>query len=323
MDLSYTPEYQAFRDEVRRFLDAEWPKRPAGERPDAAAIAAFRRKAVAAGYLYRNILRQYGGSEQSPDVLKAQIIQEEFERRRAPANLSGNGMAMLVPTLLELGTPEQKEMFVAKTVSGEYQWAQGYSEPGSGSDLASVRTRAELVNGQWVINGQKVWSTRAHQSQYMFALVKTEPDAPKHESLSYILLDLRQPGVTVRPLKQMTGGADFCEVFFTDAVAPVEWTVGKRGEGWSVSRSTLKHERSYIGGADRAQATFDRLFALAKAHLADCHMQAARDAVEAHGGIGYTWEADVHIWFKRAMFNVVWAGSPTVLRERYAVLQGW
>jgi alkylation response protein AidB-like acyl-CoA dehydrogenase len=260
MDLSFTPEYEAFRAEVRSFLAANWPGRQrGGPKPSTQEVIAFRKLATEAGYLYRNIPREYGGSEQPSDVLKAHIINEEFGKSRAPMGEQGVGMQLLAPTLLELGTPEQKALFVPKTLSGEYQWAQGYSEPGAGSDLASVRTRAELVNGKWVINGQKVWSTKADRAHYMFALVRTEPNAKKHAGLSYILLDLRQPGVSIRPLKQITGGADFNEVFFTDAVAPLEWTIGQRGEGWTVSRTTLRHERSYIGNIGRSEVLVDRL----------------------------------------------------------------
>ncbi|HSV84670.1 MAG TPA: acyl-CoA dehydrogenase family protein [Ramlibacter sp.] len=256
MDLQYGPEHDAFRAGLQTFLREHW--QPGGD------VAAFRRKAVEAGYLYRTIPRKYGGSEQAPDILRARIIAEEFERARAPGEIKGNGVQMLVPTLLERGEEWQKEQFVPKTLAGEYRWAQGFSEPGSGSDLASLRTRAELRGGQWVINGQKVWTSYARECQYMFALVRTEPEAPKHQGISYLLLDLRQPGVEIRPMKQINGGNDFNEVFFTDAVTPEHWIVGKRGEGWSVSKSLLKHERNMLGGIDRSEALFNSLLGLAK-----------------------------------------------------------
>ena len=209
--------------------------------------------------------RQYGGSEQAPDVLKAQIIREEFARARAPREVPGIGNMMLVPTLLECGTPEQRERFIAKTLSGEYFWAQGYSEPNSGSDLASLRTRAELKGNEWMINGQKVWSSMAQYAHYMFVLARTEPDAPvKQAGISYLLVDLKQPGITVRPLKQITGGSEFCEVFFDDARTPADWIVGARGDGWRVSKATLSHERSSIGGADTSVTLFEKLVKLAK-----------------------------------------------------------
>jgi alkylation response protein AidB-like acyl-CoA dehydrogenase len=171
---------------------------------------------------------------------------------------------MLVPTLLAHGADWQKDFFIPPTLRGEFQWAQGYSEPNAGSDLASLRTRGELKDGEWIINGQKIWTSRAHESQYMFALVRTEPDAPKHAGISYLLLDLRQPGVIIRPLRQMTGRSEFCEVFLDDARTPADWIVGARGEGWDISKTTLKHERATIGGSDRSEEMLAKLIALAR-----------------------------------------------------------
>jgi alkylation response protein AidB-like acyl-CoA dehydrogenase len=261
MDLSYGPEYEAYRGEVRSFLRGAWS---AEYRRDAGRIAEFRQRATEQGYLFRNIPRRFGGSEQPPDVLKAQVISEEFARVRAPLEPAGNGVRMLVPTLLECGAEWQQERFVPPTLRGEIDWAQGYSEPGSGSDLASVRTRGELVGGEWVINGQKIWTSNAQNCQYMFALVRTEPEVPKHQGISYLLLDLRQPGVTVRPLKMVTGESGFNEIFFDDVRTPADWIVGQRGEGWQVSRATLKHERSAIGNAGTYIEQFDKLVELAR-----------------------------------------------------------
>jgi len=268
VDLAYSAEYEAFRGSVTDFLSEHWDRKAIAALPKAEArqaTADFRTSATSAGLLYRNIPRRYGGSEQEPDILKAQIIREEFGRVRAPMEVPGNGPNMLVPTLLEHGTDWQKDHFIPKTLTGEYVWAQGYSEPGSGSDLASVRTSGELRDGEWVINGQKIWTTMAHLSRFMFALVRTEPQAPKHQGISYLLIDLKQPGVTIRPLKQINGGADFNEVFFDDARTPADWIVGERGQGWKISRTTLKHERSSIGGAVQYEQMFARLVDLAKA----------------------------------------------------------
>ncbi len=264
MDLSYGPEAEASRAEVRAFLHAEW--RPGDWSRDELRdiVPRFRAKATARGYLYRSVPRRYGGSEQPVDVVRAQVIREEFARVRAPMEVGGNGMNMLVPTLLERGTEAQKERFIRPTIAGEYVWGQGYSEPGAGSDLASVRTRGELRDGKWIINGHKIWTSQGRQATHMFMLVRTEPEAPKHKGITYILLDLDQPGVTRRPIRQMTGEADFYEFFFDDVVAPVEWTVGGRGEGWQVSRTTLKHERAAIGGADGLGAQFAKLVELAR-----------------------------------------------------------
>jgi alkylation response protein AidB-like acyl-CoA dehydrogenase len=269
MDLSYGAEAESFREEVRSFLKAEWS--PGERRKDElkAYIADFRISATDKGYLYRAIPKQYGGSQQPVDVIKAQVIREEFQRARAPMEIAGNGMSMTVPTLLEQGTDEQKDLFIRKTMSGEYIWGQGYSEPGSGSDLASVRTKGELSadGSKWIINGQKIWTSQGMLSTHMFMLVRTEPDASKHDGITYLLIDLDQPGITRRPIKQMTGEEGdhtFCEFFFDNAETPVSWQVGERGKGWTVSRTTLKHERASIGSADGLGNQFKKLVELAK-----------------------------------------------------------
>jgi alkylation response protein AidB-like acyl-CoA dehydrogenase len=270
MDLSYGADAEEFRKEVRAFLHDAWM--PAVELRGAdlkAFIKDFRLKATDKGFLYRAIPKQYGGSAQPADVIKAQVIREEFGKMRAPLEIGGNGMNMTVPTLLEKGTEEQKELFIRKTMSGEYIWGQGYSEPGSGSDLASVRTKGELSTdgSKWIINGQKTWTSQGMQSTHMFMLVRTEPDAPKHDGITYLLIDLDQPGITRRPIRQMTGREGdftFCEFFFDNAETPVSWQVGERGKGWHVSRTTLKHERASIGSADGLGNQFKKLVELAK-----------------------------------------------------------
>jgi len=265
MDLSYGAEYEAFREAVRGFLAEHWP--PRGEEaalPREEQRRRFRERAVEAGYLLRGVPRRYGGSEQPPDALRATIIREEFTRVRAPHEVRGIGTMMLVPTLLEKGAEWQKERFVPPTVRGEMRWCQGYSEPGSGSDLASLSTRAELRGDEWVIDGQKIWTTSARDADYMFCLCRTEPEAPKHAGISYLLVPMKQPGIEVRPLRQMNGSADFNEVFLTGARTPADHIVGERGEGWLVSRATLKHERAGIGNASMTVAMFQGLLALAK-----------------------------------------------------------
>ena len=265
MDLRYSQAYEDFRGEVRAFLKESWPLQGAeAELPPGRQEALFRERAIARGYLARGVPRAYGGSEQPPDVLEATIIGEEFSRARAPGEARGIGPSMLVPTLLEHGNDWQKEKFVPPTMRGELIWCQGYSEPGSGSDLASLKTRAELAGDEWVINGQKIWTTGAQHAHYMFCLCRTEPDAPKHAGISYLLVPMRQPGVEVRPLRQMTGDADFNEVFLSDARTPADHIVGRRGEGWSVSRSTLKHERNSIGDARQTKILFKGLVRLAR-----------------------------------------------------------
>lgn len=269
MDLSYGADAETYREEVRAFLKESWAPAAALRGAELKAyIAEFRLKATERGYLHRAIPKQYGGSEQPVDVIRAQVIREEFQRARAPMEMGGNGMNMTVPTLLEAGTEEQKALFIRQTMAGDYIWGQGYSEPGSGSDLASVRTKGELsADGtKWIINGQKIWTSQGMLSTHMFMLVRTEPDAPKHDGITYLLMDLDQPGVTRRTIRQMTGedgDHTFCEFFFDNAETPVSWQVGERGKGWQVSRTTLKHERAAIGSADGLGNQFKKLVELA------------------------------------------------------------
>lgn len=296
-DLSYGFAAEAFRAEVRSFVQENWnvSAKLKGAEHDAAA-GEFRRRAVQAGYLYRNIPSAYGGSEQPLDVVKGQVIREEFGRARAPMEVGGNGVNMTVPTLLEKGTDEQKELFIRKTVEGEYIWGQGYSEPGAGSDLANVRTKAELsADGtKWIINGQKVWTSQGGAATHMFMLARTEPDASKHQGITYLLIDLNQPGVTRRPIRQMTGsegGDTFFEFFFDNVEAPVAWQVGARGEGWYVSRTTLKHERAMLGSSDLLTRQFSKLVELAK-EVGRIHEPEVRDRLGLIEGLvlshGYT-----------------------------------
>ena len=258
MDLSYGEAAEAFRGEVRAFLASHWP--PTNELRGTELknfIREFRRQATEQGYLYRAIPKRYGGSEQPVDVIRAQVIREEFQRARAPMEVGGNGMNMTVPTLLEKGTEEQRELFVRKTLEGDYIWGQGYSEPGAGSDLASVRTKGELSpdGTKWIINGQKIWTSQGMQATHMFMLVRTEPDAPKHDGITYLLIDLDQPGVTRRPIRQMTGEEGdhtFCEFFFDNAETPVAWQVGDRGQGWSGVAGCGSGRGREAGGANSA-----------------------------------------------------------------------
>jgi alkylation response protein AidB-like acyl-CoA dehydrogenase len=277
LNLSYSEEYQRFREEVRRFLEEHWAPEEGVRTPSddinaslgSAILAdqhatAFRKQAIERGYLYRHVPRRYGGSEQEADPLKSTILREEFRRARAPFEIMGQGPSMLVPTLLENGSEEQKLRFIEPTLLGQLRWCQGYSEPGAGSDLASLRTSAVLEGDHWVVNGQKIWTSNAQQADWMFALVRTEPDRPKHEGISYLLIDMRTPGIDVRPLRQMDGEAHFNEVFFDNVRVPRHSMVGERGKGWQVSRSTLKHERALIGNASFVRQSFDGVLLLAK-----------------------------------------------------------
>jgi len=265
VNLAFSPEHEKFREEVRGFLREHWPERdPEAPLASRETEAAFRRKAVERGYVYRHVPRRYGGSEQPADPIRADIIRAEFFVAGAPLGIPGGGPGMLVPTLLECGSEEQRGEFIDATLHGRIRWCQGYSEPGSGSDLASLVSRAELDGDQWVIQGHKIWTSSAHVADWMFGLFRTEPGAERHAGITYLLIPMRQPGIEVRPLKQLTGAADFNEVFLDGARTHVRYTVGRRGEGWKVSRTTLKHERNMMGDPQALQNSFAELVMLAR-----------------------------------------------------------
>ena len=171
---------------------------------------------------------------------------------------------MLVPTLLEMGTQEQKQQFISPTIHGDMVWCQGYSEPGAGSDLASLTTRATLDGDDWVVNGQKIWTSTAQLADWIFCLVRTEPDAPKHKGISFLLFNMDTPGIEIRPLVDMTGAANFNEVFFTDVRVPKHQIVGQRGEGWGVANAILGHERDSLGNPNNTLMRLNALIELMK-----------------------------------------------------------
>lgn len=253
MDLAYGVEYEAFRDDVRRFIDENRQNVPTqyGARPTADQRR-WQSLLIENGYAARTIPKEYGGYGAEPDILKSRIIAEEFTRAGLPLGLANQGISMFVPTLLELGTEEQRRKWIEPTLKGEVVWCQGYSEPGSGSDLASLQTKATEDGDDFVINGQKIWTSTAHAADMIFCLVRTEPDAPKHEGISYLIFSMKTPGIEVRPLRTMTGYAEFNEVFFTDVRVPKSQIVGERGQGWFVANATLKHERGMLGDPNQA-----------------------------------------------------------------------
>ena len=262
MDLRYSEEHERFRAELREFL-AGWPLRGEEARlPREEQEALFRQRGIERGYVYRPIPVEYGGSGQPADVIADQILQEEYAAAGAPGGLLTQGAAMLAPTLLELGREDQKRRFIPRALTGEDIWCQGYSEPGAGSDLASLQSRAVLEGDEWVIHGHKIWTSGAEKADYMFGLFRTEPEAGKHAGISYLLLDMKAPGVSVRPLREMTGGALFNEVFLDGVRTPADWIVGERGQGWQVSRATLKHERNMIGNPNQMRQLFEELVAM-------------------------------------------------------------
>lgn len=269
MDLNYGPRYDAFRAEVRGFIESHRQLAPRSGGPRDDTAKAWQRLLIEQGYAARTIPREYGGAGHAPDLLESRILAEEFSQARVSPGLGGQGINMLVPTLLEMGTEAQKREFIAPTLAGDIVWCQGYSEPGAGSDLASLRTSAVLDGDHWVINGQKTWTSTAHLADWIFCLVRTEPDAPKHKGISFLLFRMDTPGIEIRPLVDMTMNANFNEVFFTDVRVPAHQIVGRRGEGWKVANVILRNERNSLADPNIAQARLNALIDLMRTETVD------------------------------------------------------
>ena len=248
-----------FREEARDWLEENCPpsiRRPAGPGesnrggrratyPNAEAKLWLDRMAEK-GWTAPMWPKEYGGGGLERD--EARILAEELRRINARPAHTVMGLSMIGPALLEFGTEEQKREHLPKIVRGEIWWCQGYSEPGSGSDLASLQTRAVLDGDEYVVNGQKIWTSSANFADWMFCLVRTDPDAPKHEGISFILFDMETPGVTVKPIRLISGASPFCETFLDDVRVPKRNIVGELGKGWTVGKRLLQYERASIGG---------------------------------------------------------------------------
>ena len=262
MDLSFGDEYEEFRRGVQQFISDHGDKSPSqgGVRNSEAIV--WQKLLIENGYAARTIPQEYGGFGAEPDIIKSRIIAEEFSREQINPGLGGQGISMLVPVLLEMGTEEQKQQFIKPTIHGEMVWCQGYSEPGAGSDLASLTTRAQLDGDEWVINGQKIWTSTAHLADWIFCLVRTEPEAPKHQGISFLLFRMDTPGIEVRPLIDMTMERNFNETFFTDVRVPKHQIVGQRGQGWQVANAILGHERGSLAPPDAAMSRLNGVIKL-------------------------------------------------------------
>ncbi len=266
MKLDLDPEYEAFRADVSETLTKNRHLAPTSEDKGYknAKRIAWQKLLIEHGLAARTIPKAYGGYGAAPDILKARIIAEEFARTRIPGPMSGQGIAMLVPTLLELGTEAQKQAYIRPTIEGEMIWCQGYSEPGAGSDLAALRTSAVEDGDDYVINGSKIWTSTAKQADMIFCLVRTEPAAKKHEGITYITFPMSTPGIEIRPLVDMTGSANFNEVFFTDVRVPKSGVIYEPNKGWQVANATLTHERGMLGDPNATKARFLELVTMMK-----------------------------------------------------------
>ncbi len=240
-----------FRQEVRDFIDTHCPQsmrnrvvniENSHEVYDTDDARLWLHAAAERGWTAPTWPKEFGGGGLTYE--EGQIFQQEMANLKALPPSAGMGLAMIGPTLLEYGTEEQKQRHLPKIISGEVRWCQGYSEPGSGSDLASLQTKAVLEGDHFVINGQKIWTSGAQYADWMFALVRTNPDAAKHDGISFVLLEMDQPGVTVKPIRLISGNSPFCETFLDNAVARRDDLVGELNKGWTVGKRLLQYERS-------------------------------------------------------------------------------
>jgi alkylation response protein AidB-like acyl-CoA dehydrogenase len=260
MDFTLSPEEEAFRDEVRAFLDENLP--PVAERgPD--FPAQWNRKVREKRWVGFSWPKEVGGGGGS--LMEQVILKDEMAKRKAPP--LGNcfmGLAWVGPSLIEYGTEEQKQKFIPDILDGKYQWCTGYSEPGSGSDLASLQCRCVREGDEYVVNGQKIWTSIAMWSKWMILLVRTQTEVEvKHDGITCLLVEMDSPGLEVRPIQNMAGGAMFAEVFFDDVRVPVANRLGEEGQGWQVTISALAHERSGIAEFHGLMRNLERLEALA------------------------------------------------------------
>ncbi len=249
MNFDLTEQEQTFRDNLRQWLQDNLPEgwgetvfEPVDMQEKIAFLKSWSRKLHESGYAGLNWPKEYGGG--GATLMEQVIFNEEVARFKAPTPYNGIAIGMVGPTLIEVGTEEQKQRYLSGMLNCEEIWCQGYSEPGSGSDLASLQTRAVQDGDEFVVNGQKVWTSLAHDASFCFLLTRTDPDVPKHKGLTCFIVDMKSPGITVRPLKQITGESEFNEVFFENVRVPRENMVGDLNNGWMVGIGLLMHERA-------------------------------------------------------------------------------
>jgi len=272
MDLTYPPDAEEFRAEIRAWLEENLPEGWFDEgfemTPDekAAFVESWTKKLYEGGWICATWPKEYGGKGLT--TMQGVVLAEEFARAKAPMRADFFGDTLVGPTILQWGTEEQKKEFLPKIMRGQMRWCQGFSEPDSGSDLASLKTTAVLDGDEWVINGQKVWTTQAQFADYCFLLARTDPTAKKQAGISYLLVPMNQPGVEIRPIIQPDGTAEFNEVFFSNARCPKDNVVGGVNNGWAVANTTLGFERgqSATTGYRRFQEEFNLMVEAAQAN---------------------------------------------------------
>ncbi len=262
MEFRFTPEQEALRQQLRDFFKQELPDdRQLGEdevdsEEEWQFVRQFQKKLASRGWLVPHWPKQYGGADLG--IMEQVIMREETAYHRAPL-LDIFGVNMLGPVLMMFGSEEQKREYLPGISSAEVTWCQGYSEPEAGSDLASLQTRAVRDGDDYVINGQKIWTTNAHRAEWMFLLARTDPEAPKHKGISFLIAPMSSPGINVQPLINMTDRHGFNEVFFEDVRVPAKGLVGEENRGWYVGAALLDFERSSIGNASASRRSLDEL----------------------------------------------------------------
>jgi alkylation response protein AidB-like acyl-CoA dehydrogenase len=279
-DLPQVPFDHPFRAQLRDWLSQHGPAgdEPADQDGRFAYRRAWQRALAAGGWAGIAWPARYGGRDASP---LTQFMQyEELALAGVPEPANTPGIILLGPTLMIHGSEELRRRFLPGILAGDEIWAQCFSEPDAGSDLAALRTRAELRGDQWVINGQKIWSTFAQYADFCFVLVRTDPGAQRHRGLTLLICPTRQPGVTIRPIRQISGDAEFCEVFFDDATAPAGWTVGEVGAGWQTAMTLFQFERSDQGYTDHGRLLVELELARRLVHETTRNYPGARSAAE-------------------------------------------
>ena len=243
MDLRFSAEDETYRLKLRTWLEANTPSAapPADQDADFAFRRDWQRRLYDGGWVGINWPREYGG--QGATLIQQAIYAQEMTRARAPQPANGLGIGIVGPTLMAHGSEAQKQRYIPKILNADEIWCQGFSEPNSGSDLASLQTKAVLDGDDFLVNGQKIWTSLGQYADWCILLVRTDTDAPKHRGISYLLVDMHSPGVTVRPLKQITGNSEFNETFFDNVRVPKENLIGDLNEGWRIAMTTLTYER--------------------------------------------------------------------------------
>jgi alkylation response protein AidB-like acyl-CoA dehydrogenase len=335
LDLRTTPAQEAFRAEARAWLEANVPAEPLPSfdtRKGFDAHCEWEARLHQGGFAMVPWPKEYGG--RGADLLEWLVFEEEYYRAGAPGRVNQNGIFLLGPTIMEYGTPEQKARFLPKMASSAEVWAQGWSEPNAGSDMAAIQTTAIRDGDHYVIRGQKTWASRGAFAHWLFGLFRTDPASERHHGLSFILVPLDTPGVTVRPIEKLNGKAAFAEVFFDDARVPAEHLIGEEGAGWSVAMSTAGFERGLmLRSPARFQRTAAKLVALFRANerecapslrerVADCWMRAEAYTLETYRTVSRLL-AGGRIGAEASLNKIFWSELDLRMHELALEILGW